>query len=375
MASRRSTGMPRVDAQHDFLRARRRAGAAKLIARLRREPDDVGVILPYEEVVQALGFVSERPLGLQVVPLESIVGTVDRGRDFDRRFRPTSRRVRSRWENIAAAMRRGEALPPSPRLSSYAAGWDLRARCRKGNVNPQGRLPGLRLCSLQFKLASRAMSSPGPTPTAATGPIRRRYAPRLPPGQRREQLLDAALSVILELGYSGVSIEAIARTAGVTRPVVYDHFPNLGRLLHALVEREERVALDQLEHVLPADTGSVEPGELLAGGGKRFLDAVASCPATWRIILLPPDGTPAIVREHVETNRASTLRRIEQVVELTLERPGAPAELDVELTARAIRDLGEEAGRMVLTDPERYPPERYEHFVETIIGLIWRPPA
>ena len=112
MASRRSTGMPRVDAQHDFLRARRRAGAAKLIARLRREPDDVGVILPYEEVVQALGFISERPLGLQVVRLESIVGTVDRGRDFDRRFRPTSRRVQSRWENIAAAMRRGEALPP-----------------------------------------------------------------------------------------------------------------------------------------------------------------------------------------------------------------------------------------------------------------------
>jgi hypothetical protein len=112
MTSRRSTGMPRVDAQHDFLRARRHAGAAKLIARLRREPDDVGVILPYEEVVEALGFVSERSLGLKVVPLQSIVGTIDRARDFDHRFRPTSRRVRSRWENIAAAMRRGEALPP-----------------------------------------------------------------------------------------------------------------------------------------------------------------------------------------------------------------------------------------------------------------------
>jgi AcrR family transcriptional regulator len=219
------------------------------------------------------------------------------------------------------------------------------------------------------------VSSPGPTPTGATGPTRRRYAPRLPPEQRREQLLDAALSVILELGYSGVSIEAIARTAGVTRPVVYDHFPNLGRLLHALVEREERVALEQLEHVLPADTGAVEPGELLAGGVKRFLDAVASRPATWRIILLPPEGTPAIVRDHVETNRASTLRRIEQVVERTLERPGAPGEIDVELTARAIRNLGEEAGRMVLTDPERFPPERYERFVETIIGLIWSRPA
>jgi hypothetical protein len=62
--------------------------------------------------VEALGFVSERSLGLQVVPLELIVGTVDRGRDFDRRFRPTSGRVRGRWEQIAEAMRRGQALPP-----------------------------------------------------------------------------------------------------------------------------------------------------------------------------------------------------------------------------------------------------------------------
>jgi hypothetical protein len=108
----RSTGMPGVDAQHDYLRARRRASFSKLTTWLRWEPDDVDVILPYEEVVQALGFESERSVGLQVVPLDAIVGTVDRGRDFDRRFRPTSRRVRSRWEQIATAMRRGEAMPP-----------------------------------------------------------------------------------------------------------------------------------------------------------------------------------------------------------------------------------------------------------------------
>jgi hypothetical protein len=94
------------------MRARRRAAIAKLVARLRGEPDDVGVVLPYEEVIQALGFVSERSVGLQVVPLDQIVGSVDRGRDFDRRFRPTSGRSRGRWEQIAAAARRGEAFPP-----------------------------------------------------------------------------------------------------------------------------------------------------------------------------------------------------------------------------------------------------------------------
>src|SRR5581483_7078231 len=67
MTAPRSTGMPGVDAQHDFLRARRRASYSKLLARLRWGPDDVDVILPYEEVVQALGFVSERSVGLKVV--------------------------------------------------------------------------------------------------------------------------------------------------------------------------------------------------------------------------------------------------------------------------------------------------------------------
>jgi hypothetical protein len=43
----------------------------------------------------------------------------------------------------------------------------------------------------------------------------------------------------------------------------------------------------------------------------------------------------------------------------------------VELAARAIRDLGEEAGRMVLTDPDRYSPHRYERFVQTVIRLPW----
>jgi hypothetical protein len=112
MPAPRSTGLSGVDAQHDFMRARRRAAIAKLVARLRGEPDDIGVVLPYEEVIEALGFVSERSTGLKVVPLDQIVGSVDRGRDFDRRFRPTSGRSRSRWEQIAAAARRGEAFPP-----------------------------------------------------------------------------------------------------------------------------------------------------------------------------------------------------------------------------------------------------------------------
>ena len=106
------TGLPTQDAQTDFSRARRRQQLAKLAARLRREPDDVE-ILPFDEVVAALGRRGERRLGLQTIDLDSIVGTVDRSRrEFDRSFRPTSRRVRRRWQGIATAMRRGDAMPP-----------------------------------------------------------------------------------------------------------------------------------------------------------------------------------------------------------------------------------------------------------------------
>ena len=201
-------------------------------------------------------------------------------------------------------------------------------------------------------------------------PARRRYAPRMPPAERREQLIDAALAVILEQGYSGVSIEAIAREAGVTRPVVYDHFPNLGRLLYALVEREERISVEQLEQVVPDDPGDREPIDLLAEGVKRFLEAVASRPATWRIILLPLEGTPQVVRDHIETNRARTQERIAKLVRWAMSRPEIPDDLDVELTARAIRVLGEDAGSTLLTDPERYSPERYEQFVRSAMQLL-----
>jgi hypothetical protein len=113
------TGFPSADAQDDFSRARRSQLLAELGRRLRRDPDDVALILPFDEVVDALGMVGEVELGLQTITLDSIVGTVDRTRDFDRGFRPTTPRVRGRWQRIAAAQRRGESFPP---ISVYRIG-------------------------------------------------------------------------------------------------------------------------------------------------------------------------------------------------------------------------------------------------------------
>jgi hypothetical protein len=106
------TGFPRADVADEFLRLRRRQAIARIVGWLRRAPDDVNVIMPLDEVLDALGRRGERRLGLQTIRLDRIVGTVDSGHDFDRRFRPTNGRVRERWERLALAQRRGEAIPP-----------------------------------------------------------------------------------------------------------------------------------------------------------------------------------------------------------------------------------------------------------------------
>src|SRR3954452_17434399 len=104
---------PETAAESDFVKQRRRRALSLLAARLRAGPDDVSPMLPFEEVVAALGRRSESDLGIQDIPLDSIVGTVDRRPGtFDRSFRPATANVRGRWKRIAAARRRGEALPP-----------------------------------------------------------------------------------------------------------------------------------------------------------------------------------------------------------------------------------------------------------------------
>jgi EmrB/QacA subfamily drug resistance transporter len=106
------TGFPQADAENDFLRARRHQVLATLAHHLRHQPADSNRLLALDEVLAPLGRRGERRLGTQTIPLDTIVGTVDSRRDFDRRFRPTSNRDRARWERLATAQRRGEPIPP-----------------------------------------------------------------------------------------------------------------------------------------------------------------------------------------------------------------------------------------------------------------------
>jgi hypothetical protein len=56
--------------------------------------------------------VAARASRTRIIPLSSIVGTVEPSPHFDARFRPASEHLRTRWEHVAVAQRKGLALPP-----------------------------------------------------------------------------------------------------------------------------------------------------------------------------------------------------------------------------------------------------------------------
>ena len=91
------TGFSGSDAASDFSRARRTPGDGQPRApACAASPTTSTCILPFDEVVAALGRRGERRLGLQTIDLDSIVGTVDRTREFDRQLPPhLAQRARS----------------------------------------------------------------------------------------------------------------------------------------------------------------------------------------------------------------------------------------------------------------------------------------
>ena len=73
-------------------------------------------------------------------------------------------------------------------------------------------------------------------PTSSNNAAPRRQ--RLAPETRAAQILDAAARLLLEEGFTEVSMERLGREAGVSKALVYNYFPNRNDLLRALLERE-----------------------------------------------------------------------------------------------------------------------------------------
>jgi AcrR family transcriptional regulator len=182
---------------------------------------------------------------------------------------------------------------------------------------------------------------------------------RLTAAERREQILDTTRDIVGAEGFHAVTIDGVARAAGITRPVVYGHFDDLPGLLEALVEREGARALGQLAEIVPTDPSEGDPTELLMAALEGFLEAVQKDPAAWRLVLMPPEGAPPALHEAIAAGRAGVGLQLAGFAAPGLGEPVGYAEPpDPELTATLLQAVSEEYARLLLQEPERYPIDR-----------------
>ena len=157
---------------------------------------------------------------------------------------------------------------------------------------------------------------------------------RLSAPERRSQLLDATKAIVDARGFHAVSIEGVARAAGITRPIVYHHFPDgLEQLLAVLLERETARALEQLAALVERESD-------LVGTFEAYLDAVAADPETWRVVLMPTEGVPAALHDRIREARAGFAR--------ALAGAGGIDSPDPEVTGTTLQALADEGARSLL---------------------------
>lgn len=189
---------------------------------------------------------------------------------------------------------------------------------------------------------------------------------------RREHLLDAALEIIARDGYGAISIEAIAREAGVTRPVVYNVFDGLDALLLTLLDRQEQRAVQQLFATISPEPGLGDLGTWLDRTIHDLAAMVAGDPLTWRPIFLAYEGTPQVVRRSIGRSREIVRARIEMVTDAALLAGGDQSRsgVDAAVVSHALVAIGEYYGRLILQTPEAVDVDRLTDTVGAVLGAL-----
>ena len=199
--------------------------------------------------------------------------------------------------------------------------------------------------------------------TAGDAPLR---GQRLPRQARRKQLLGAAQEVFVAQGYHAAAMDDIAERAGVSKPVLYQHFPSKLELYLALLEEH---AADLVAQVRSALASTTDNRQRVAASVAAYFDFVDGDGQGFRLVFESDLRNDPAVRERVER---MTAQCVEAITETIAQDTGYRAD-EAYLMSVGLTGMAEIGARWWLSSAadvaDRIPKARA---VELLVGLSWR---
>ena len=184
---------------------------------------------------------------------------------------------------------------------------------------------------------------------------------RLPRRERRAQLLDSALEVFVAQGYHAAAMDDIAERAGVSKPVLYQHFPGKLDLYLALLDAACDAVID---HCRGALASTPDNKTRVAAAMAAFYTYVADQSGAFRLVFESDLTSEPAVREHVERVTTECAAMIADVIH---DDTGLPADRS-RLLAVSLVGMAQVSARFWISEVTGL--TRAEA-VELVSGLAW----
>ena len=189
---------------------------------------------------------------------------------------------------------------------------------------------------------------------------------RLPRQARRAQLLAAAQEVFVVQGYHAAAMHEIAERAGVSKPVLYQHFPGKLELYLALVDQHADHLVLKVRAALESTTDNKQRVAASVAAYFDFVDGEGT----------PGEGAFRLVFESDLRNDPAVRARVERMTQEcvdaiadTIAHDTGYRAVEAQLLSIGLSGLMEVSARWWLSSPDRIPKERA---VELLLGLAWR---
>jgi AcrR family transcriptional regulator len=180
--------------------------------------------------------------------------------------------------------------------------------------------------------------------------------------ERREQLLEVARRMFGNEGFHAVSMDSVAREAGVTKPILYDHFPSKRDLYLALLDATLDALQEDVRAALDAPIGN---RERIRASFQAYFDFVDDQAEGFRLLMQETVGAEDAFRQRVEEVRAEILSDVADLI--VRESEGRLDREHAETVALALIGMVENVAQRTSGSAERR-----QAAIETLVQLAWR---